>query len=334
MAVTVGAAVFVQQRSRTSRVAIRATAGAETAEHGCRVGMKVRVVAEGVKLFHVAKNDGVFDPRGLTGEIVEVLEHDHLTPNRPLRVKLEIPPATSGGKIKRFITHFEFDELCFYSHDYRPCEDEAKEASSTAVSSSTTGAVPPSVAMSSSPASGQRVALSALGSSGTLSVPAGEAVLQDERWQINLLYDGECPSCMKQVEFLQKRMDENPEYAGLIRFTDLTHPAYNPETLGGVVFEDGMRHLHAVMRDGEVVIGMEAFRRIYSTVGMEWVHMATTLPVVGSICDWLYDLFAEYRLQLNGQTDALERVRKHKQRIEELSHQACTVECEINWNGV
>lgn len=55
---------------------------------------------------------------------------------------------------------------------------------------------------------------------------------------INLLYDGDCPSCMKQaetrrpqkkmlraeVEFLQKRMDENPQYQGLVVFTNLHDP--------------------------------------------------------------------------------------------------------------
>eukprot|EP00434_Breviolum_minutum_P044424 symbB.v1.2.039677.t1/scaffold6720.1/size16015/1 len=88
--------------------------------------------------------------------------------------------------------------------------------------------------------------------------------LQDDRWVINLLYDGDCPSCMKQVEFLQKRMDENPQYQGLVAFTNLHDPDYDPDLCGGVVFEDGMRHIHAVTRDGEVIAGMDVFRRVYS----------------------------------------------------------------------
>eukprot|EP00419_Tripos_fusus_P026664 CAMPEP_0172720394 /NCGR_PEP_ID=MMETSP1074-20121228/76753_1 /TAXON_ID=2916 /ORGANISM="Ceratium fusus, Strain PA161109" /LENGTH=146 /DNA_ID=CAMNT_0013545903 /DNA_START=116 /DNA_END=556 /DNA_ORIENTATION=- len=137
----VGAALIAQQRLRISRVATRAHEGADAPEQGVRVGMKVRVVAEGVALFHVAKVDGVFDPKGLEGEIVEVLEHNHLTPNRPLRVKLQVPPATPGGKMRQSIAHFQFDELCFYSHDYRPCEDEAEEASKMVASDSATGSL-------------------------------------------------------------------------------------------------------------------------------------------------------------------------------------------------
>jgi len=156
---------------------------------------------------------------------------------------------------------------------------------------------------------------------------------ESDTWKINLLFDGECPSCMKQVEFLEKRMDENPEYAGLVRLTDLHAPNYSPAECGGVIFEDGMRHIHAVTRDGEVIVGMDVFRRVYSIVGMEWVYTMTTLPLVGSLLDWLYDVWAEYRLQLSGRTDILERVRQHRDRIEQLSAEECDVECEIDWDN-
>eukprot|EP00439_Symbiodinium_sp_Y106_P080283 s2120_g19.t1 len=152
--------------------------------------------------------------------------------------------------------------------------------------------------------------------------------LKDDRWVINLLYDGDCPSCMKQVEFLQKRMDENPEYEGLVALTNLHAPDYDPELCGG----DGMRHIHAVTRDGEVIAGMDVFRRIYSIVGMQWVYEITTLPFVGAFFDWLYDWFSEYRLKAAGREDILEKVHSHQAKIQDLEETECEDECEVDWD--
>jgi len=99
-----------------------------------------------------------------------------------------------------------------------------------------------------------------------------------------------------------------------------------------VTFADGMRHIHAITREGEVIVGMDVFRRIYSVVGMEWVHTLTTLPFVGAAFDRLYDVWAEHRLHMTGRTDVIERVHEHQHKIEELSLKECEVECEIEWD--
>jgi len=168
----------------------------------------------------------------------------------------------------------------------------------------------------------------------TLSKATSAHVAENDKWVINLLYDGDCHVCMKQVEFLTKRMDENPEYAGLVRLTNLADPDYDPTECGGVAFEDGMRHIHAVTRGGEVVTGMDVFRRVYAAIGMEWVYTLTKLPFMGHTFDWLYDVWAEHRLHLTGHEDVIEKVRQHQQKIEELSNQECEVECEIDWDNM
>lgn len=247
--------------------------------------MRVRVNAKDVKLFHVPKHKGkAFDPHGLSGEVVDVTEADHLTPDRPVLVKLTLPrqEKVNGAKRQTFTAHFETEELCVCSHPGTEPE---------------------------------------------------QLPVEDSRWRINLLYDGDCPSCMKQVEFLQKRMDEHPEYEGIVRLTDLTAPGYDAQTCGGVEFEDGMRHIHAVTRDGEVIHGVDVFRRIYGMVGMEWVHTVTTLPLIGGFCDLVYDWFAEYRLHLSGRPDAVEKIRMRREKIQELSAAECEAECEIDWDA-
>jgi len=157
---------------------------------------------------------------------------------------------------------------------------------------------------------------------------------EEDRWVINLLYDGDCHVCMKQVEFLTKRMDENPEYAGLVRLTNLADPAYDPAECGGVAFEDGLRHIHAITRDGEVVTGIHVFRQVYAAIGMEWVYTLMKLPFMGDTFDRLYDVWAEHRLLLTGREDVIQKVRHRQQKIEELSNHECEVECEIDWDNM
>jgi len=272
--------------SQAISAAVRSSLGTQEVQ----AGTKVQVSAKGVQFFHVPKNAGkAFDPHGLAGEVVSVIEDENLTPNRPVLVKLTLPsqdPASSA-KRKSFKAYFETEELCV-------CCDP-----------------------------GDRV-------DGTEPQTVKE---EDSRWKINLLYDGDCPPCMKQVELLRKRMDENPEYAGVVRLTDLTAPDYDAELCGGVEFEDGMRHIHAVTRDGQVVSGVDVFRRVYSVVGMEWVHTVTSLPLVGGLLDWLYDVWAEYRLELTGRAGAVEQIEARRRRIQELSAAECEAECEIDWNA-
>lgn len=75
-------------------------------------------------------------------------------------------------------------------------------------------------------------------------------------YEVDLLFDSECPICMMEVQFLQKR-DVN----GKIRFTDLNSEDYRPEEHGNVQFETGMRKLRAVLPDNSVITGVEVFRK-------------------------------------------------------------------------
>jgi len=304
-------------------------------EADIRVGARVRVLDQGIQFHHAPKKLGTpFNPKNLEGSVVDVIEHDHLTPNRPIVVKLQSPDPAPGKRPSSFIAHFEASELCL-SAGPDGAVDVAEAAenlppAADAPAPTEVPSVPANVVAAGAPNS-QPIPSAA---SRVAGYAAGSSSLElDDRWRINLLYDGECPSCMKQVEFLEKRMDENPEYAGLVRLTDLTSPDYDPASCGGVVFEDGMQHIHAVTRTGEVVTGMDVFRSVYSIVGMEWVYAVTTLPIVGDIFDWAYDLWAQYRLQLGGRTDIIERIAQHQSKIEELSEAECEVECEVDWDN-
>ena len=131
-------------------------------------------------------------------------------------------------------------------------------------------------------------------------------------WQIELLYDGECPLCVREVNFLRRR----DAGRGLVAFVDIAGDRYTPEAHGGVDFETAMGRIHAVLPDGTVVKNVEVFRRVYEILGMGWIYAATKLPIIGSIVDTLYEIWADWRLTLTGRPDLATIVSKRQKRIE------------------
>mmetsp|Transcript_14839 Transcript_14839/g.29133 ORF Transcript_14839/g.29133 Transcript_14839/m.29133 type:complete len:396 (-) Transcript_14839:315-1502(-) len=138
--------------------------------------------------------------------------------------------------------------------------------------------------------------------------PTTQSVAEGE-WVINLLYDSECPVCSAEVDFLKAH---DPE--GRIRYTDITDPNYDPNQPGngGVSFEDAMDRIHAVTSNGEVVQGVEVFRRTYGAIGLGWLFSASRVPVVGSVVDHVYDTWAANRLRLTGRGDLAAELKRRR----------------------
>ncbi|OKH51360.1 thiol-disulfide oxidoreductase [Calothrix sp. HK-06] len=139
-------------------------------------------------------------------------------------------------------------------------------------------------------------------------------------WKIKLLYDGECPLCVREVNFLKKR----DAGRGLVAFVDIADKNYNPDANGGIDFETAMGRIHAVLPDGTLVKNVEVFRRIYEILGMGWVYAVTKLPVIGAIADFIYGIWADWRLALTGRPNLATVVRERQERAE------CTERCRID----
>jgi len=113
-----------------------------------------------------------------------------------------------------------------------------------------------------------------------------------------MLYDSECPLCMHEIRFLEKRNSK-----GLVKFTDIADPTYKPEENGGVDYEKGMKVIHAVMDDGSVIAGVPVFREVYKAVGLGWVFKVTEVPVVGKVAEEVYKVWAGWRMWLTGREE-------------------------------
>lgn len=130
-------------------------------------------------------------------------------------------------------------------------------------------------------------------------------------WKIKLLYDGECPLCLREVNFLKKR----DAGRGLVELVDIAADDYNPADHGGIDFETAMGRIHALLPDGTIVKNVEVFRRVYEILGMGWVYAITKLPVIGALADVLYGLWADWRLRLTGRPDLATLVAERQQRM-------------------
>jgi predicted DCC family thiol-disulfide oxidoreductase YuxK len=156
-----------------------------------------------------------------------------------------------------------------------------------------------------------------MSSSNLQSEPVAIQTAADQSdWKIKLLYDGQCPLCLREVNFLRKR----DAGRGLVAFVDIADDAYSPDANGGVEFETAMGRIHAVLPDGTVVKNVEVFRRIYSVLGIGWIYAPTQWPVIGPLVDKLYDFWADRRLAWTGRPD-LETL---------VAQRQCDTRCQID----
>lgn len=112
---------------------------------------------------------------------------------------------------------------------------------------------------------------------------------------IQLLYDGDCPLCLREVNFLRTKNADRD----VVAFMDIADPNYS----GPVDYATAMEQIHAIMPDGRIISGVAVFREIYSALDMGWVYAITRLPGLNWLAERVYGLWAAYRLKLTGRPD-------------------------------
>lgn len=123
----------------------------------------------------------------------------------------------------------------------------------------------------------------------------GPQSLQPEEWQIRVLIDGECPLCRREAEFW-RRLDRG---RGRVNLVDIGSPDFDPRPYG-LTQEQVMARIHAVLPSGDVVSGVEVFRRTYAALGWGWLLAPTGWPVLRWFFDLGYRWFARRRQRITG----------------------------------
>ncbi|MEL6927165.1 MAG: DUF393 domain-containing protein [Cyanobacteria bacterium J06600_6] len=140
-----------------------------------------------------------------------------------------------------------------------------------------------------------------------------------ETWKIKLLYDGECPLCVREVNFLTKKDGGR----GIVKFVDIADQDYSPEENGGVDFVTAMGVIHAVLPDGSIIKNVEVFRQVYEQLGMGWVYGITKIPLVGNLADWLYGIWANWRLKITGRPEIEAILAQRQQKLNNSDSARC-----------
>ena len=154
----------------------------------------------------------------------------------------------------------------------------------------------------------------------TQSADTLENSTRSPSWKIKLLYDGECPLCLREVNFLQKQ----DAGRGLVAFVDIAAENYNPEENGGISFAAAMGRIHAVLADGTILQNVEVFRQVYDILGIGWIYAATKWPVIGFLVDIIYEIWASWRLTLTGRPNLTTILAERQKRLECNASNRCS----------
>lgn len=115
---------------------------------------------------------------------------------------------------------------------------------------------------------------------------------------LKLLWDGGCPLCEKEVNFLRRRCaryDLSP-----LVFVDIDSLDYAPEENANITYEEAMGKIAAIRHDGTVLVGIDAFKEAYERIGLGYVYSLTSVPLIKKVAGFAYDFWAMRRLSWTG----------------------------------
>ncbi len=79
--------------------------------------------------------------------------------------------------------------------------------------------------------------------------------------RLKLLYDGDCPFCRREAQWLKRR-----DRDGRLALEDIAALGFDPSRYG-LTRQEVMDVLHGVLPDGRIVRGVEALRQAYQAIG-------------------------------------------------------------------
>lgn len=113
-------------------------------------------------------------------------------------------------------------------------------------------------------------------------------------FDVEVFFDGECPLCMREIRMLMRR-----DRRHRIRFTDIAAPGFEAAEVG-LSWRALMERIHGRLPTGELIQGVEVFRRLYAAVGFPKAVAVSRWPGVSQLLDLAYALFAKNRLRFTG----------------------------------
>jgi len=118
--------------------------------------------------------------------------------------------------------------------------------------------------------------------------------------RLTFLFDGKCPLCLKEVNFLR-----NKDKDKLIRFVDISSESYLPQDFMNISYSQAMLNLHGIMDDQTIIKGLDVLIFSYELIGMGWLYYPAKIPYINSLSRFAYNLWARNRLKITGRANSL-----------------------------
>ena len=111
--------------------------------------------------------------------------------------------------------------------------------------------------------------------------------------KLTIFFDGGCPLCKREVDFLQSKNQE-----GALSFIDINTSDFCSDLKYGITYKQAMDRIHAMKSDGSVIKDIKVFQEAYSLIGLGWIYAPTKLPILDKFIEFIYGLWAKYRLKI------------------------------------
>jgi len=112
---------------------------------------------------------------------------------------------------------------------------------------------------------------------------------------LELLYDGECPICKREICLLQKK-DRRKKIA----FIDISSKEFSSFDHNNIDYKTAMSQIHAIDSKGYLLVGIPAFAAAYARAELLITSSLLRIPFIKSILKPFYALFAKKRLWITG----------------------------------
>ena len=109
------------------------------------------------------------------------------------------------------------------------------------------------------------------------------------------LYDGGCPLCRRETDFLKGR-----DKFGYIKFVDINSQSYDSKDYQNISFKKAMSNLHGILNDGNIIKGLDVLAYSYQLIGLGWIYFPIKIPILSNLLKFIYSYWAKYRLQITG----------------------------------
>ena len=114
-------------------------------------------------------------------------------------------------------------------------------------------------------------------------------------YKLIFLFDGDCPLCLKETNFLK-----NKDVSNKISFVDINNKEYNPILYKEITYKEAMKNLHGILENGDIIKGLDVLVYAYELIGLGWVYYPLKMRLIAPLLRLFYQYWAKYRLQITG----------------------------------